>query len=117
MTLTKDLVAASATPLVLAVLQRGDSYGYAIITSVRAASGGEVEWTEGMLYPLLHRLAARGFIESYEAQSDAGRTRKYYRILPPGTAHLEQQSRDFDRVTTTLAALRGLTSGGNHAIA
>lgn len=117
MTLTKDLVAASATPLVLAVLQRSDSYGYAIIGSVKAASGGEIEWSEGMLYPLLHRLAARGLIESYEAVSDAGRTRKFYRILPPGTAHLEQQSRDFDRVSITLAGLRGLTSGGPHVIA
>jgi PadR family transcriptional regulator, regulatory protein PadR len=56
MHIDKDLVAASATPLVLAILAEGESYGYAILKRVRALSGGEFEWTDGMLYPLLHRL-------------------------------------------------------------
>ena len=56
MRIDKDLVAASATPLVLAILAEGESYGYAILKRVRALSGGELEWTDGMLYPLLHRL-------------------------------------------------------------
>ena len=56
MHIDKDLVAASATPLVLAILAEGESYGYAILKRVRALSGGELEWTDGMLYPLLHRL-------------------------------------------------------------
>ena len=53
---SKDLVAASSTPIVLAILARGESYGYEILQEVRAVSGGELEWTDGMLYPLLHRL-------------------------------------------------------------
>ena len=57
MRIDKDLVAASATPLVLAILADGESYGYAILKRVRELSGGELEWTDGMLYPLLHRLA------------------------------------------------------------
>ena len=56
MRIDKDLVAASATPLVLAILAEGESYGYAILKRVRELSGGELEWTDGMLYPLLHRL-------------------------------------------------------------
>ena len=117
MKLAKDLVAASATPLVLAVLRRGDSYGYAILQDIQAASGGRLEWTEGMLYPLLHRLESRGFIESYHATSDAGRARKYYRLLAAGGDHLDTQSRDFDLISSTLAALRGPNPGGTHAIA
>ena len=58
MHIDKDLVAASATPLVLAILAESESYGYAILKRVRALSGGELEWTDGMLYPLLHRLAS-----------------------------------------------------------
>ena len=50
MHIEKDLVAASATPLVLAILAEGESYGYAILKRVRALSGGELEWTDGMLY-------------------------------------------------------------------
>src|SRR5213594_3928265 len=50
MELGKDLVAASATPLVLAILAEGDSYGYAIIKRVTELSGGHLQWTDGMLY-------------------------------------------------------------------
>ena len=56
MELYKDLVAASATPLVLSILKEGDSYGYAIIKRVKELSEREMNWTDGMLYPVLHRL-------------------------------------------------------------
>jgi len=49
MDLEKDLVAASATLLVLAILAEGDSYGYAIIKRVIELSGGHLQWTDGML--------------------------------------------------------------------
>ncbi len=117
MKLAKDLVAASAAPLTLAVLRRADSYGYAILQDIKAASGGRLEWTEGMLYPLLHRLESRRYIESYQATSDAGRVRKYYRLMAAGGDHLDAQSRDFDLILSTLAALRGPNPGGTHAIA
>ena len=62
MHIDKDLVAASATPLVLAILAEGESYGYAILKRVRELSDGEIEWTDGMLYPLLHRLRRLGYV-------------------------------------------------------
>jgi len=64
MRLTKDLVAAAATPMVLGILAQGESYGYAILKQVSELSGGELEWTEGLLYPLLHRLERLGHVES-----------------------------------------------------
>ena len=64
MQLSKDLVAASAAPLILSILRGGESYGYAIIQRVRELSGGQIEWTDGMLYPVLHRLEAQGYIVS-----------------------------------------------------
>src|SRR5438105_12029195 len=51
MKLTKDLVAASAVPLILAILEEGENYGYALIQRTRELSGGAIEWTDGMLYP------------------------------------------------------------------
>ena len=62
MDVNKDLVAASATPLVLAILAEGDSYGYAIIKRVAEVSGGHLKWTDGMLYPVLHRLERQGYV-------------------------------------------------------
>src|SRR5271170_6299990 len=73
MKLTKDLVAASAVPLVLSILEEGESYGYAIIQRVRQLSSGEIEWTDGMLYPVLHRLEEQGFITARWQDSEAGR--------------------------------------------
>ena len=52
MKVTKDLVAASATPMVLGILAEGESYGYAILRRINELSGGELDWTEGLLYPV-----------------------------------------------------------------
>jgi PadR family transcriptional regulator PadR len=100
--IAKDLVAASATALLLAILQKGPSYGYAIIQEVRALSGGELEWSEGMLYPVLHRLEDQGLIESYEDRGDTGRKRKYYRLRPDGRRALAEERRQWDVVQAAL---------------
>lgn len=105
MDIDKDLVAASATPLVLAILTEGDSYGYAIIKRVGEVSGGELRWTDGMVYPLLHRLERRGFVEAVWGQSETGRRRKYYRLTPAGAEHLDRQRRQWQLVDK---AMRGV---------
>jgi PadR family transcriptional regulator len=94
----KDLVAASATSFVLAILSKGASYGYAIIQQVRELSGGELEWSEGMLYPVLHRMEDRGLIESYEERGDTGRKRRYYRLRPDGRRVLKEEQRQWEIV-------------------
>lgn len=91
MELTRDLVAASSVPLVLSLLKNGPGYGYAIIRAIRELSGGQVEWTEGMLYPVLHRLEEQKLVESYWDNGVAGRRRKYYRITEQGLNHLQFQ--------------------------
>jgi len=95
MSLPKDLVAASATPLILSILQRGDSYGYAIIQKVNELSDGEIKWADGMLYPILHRLDKKGLIESYWGKADTGRRRKYYRIRRSGLTALNEQRKNW----------------------
>ena len=84
---SREFIAASATPLVLAVLRQGDSYGYAIIKRVRRLSEETLDWTEGMLYPILHRLEKQKLIESYW-RKEKGRRRRYYHLLPAGEAAL-----------------------------
>lgn len=102
MDISKDLVAASAAPLVLAILAEGDSYGYAIIKRVGELSGGHLQWTDGMLYPVLHRLERLGCVEARWARSDSGRRRRYYRITKAGRAHLETHRRQWQMVDATL---------------
>jgi DNA-binding PadR family transcriptional regulator len=98
----KDLVAASATPLVLAILSEGESYGYAILKRVRALSGGELEWTDGMLYPLLHRLLRLGYVTTEWRTPPEGRRRKYYAITEEGRGALADQQRQWVAVTRAL---------------
>jgi PadR family transcriptional regulator, regulatory protein PadR len=105
MELGKDLVAASATPLVLAILAQGDSYGYAIIKRVAELSDGHLQWTDGMLYPVLHRLERQGLVAAKWGTSENGRKRKYYRITKQGRAQLAFQRRQWQVVDS---ALRGI---------
>lgn len=102
MALPKDLVAASATPLILSILSRNDSYGYDIIQQVREFSGGELEWADGMLYPILHRLEKKEFIESYWDVAESGRKRKYYRISKSGVKELKQQRSNWEKLSQIL---------------
>ena len=105
MDLGKDLVAASATPLVLAILAEADSYGYAIIKRVAQLSGGHLHWTDGMLYPVLHRLERQGLVASSWGMSDSGRKRKYYRITQSGRAQLTEQQEQWRVVDKTLRGI------------
>lgn len=109
MNVSKDLTAASATPLVLAILKENDSYGYSIIKKVKELSKNEIVWTEGMLYPVLHRLEEQQSIESYWKASETGRNRKYYRITEAGLKELETQMRQWKIVNSTLEKTRNIT--------
>lgn len=102
MEINKDLVAASSTPIVLAILAEGDSYGYAILKRVRELSGGAMAWTDGMLYPILHRLERHGLVESRWEKAETGRRRKYYRLTRAGREQLEDERRQWRTVDATL---------------
>ena len=105
MDMNKDLVAASATPMVLAILAEGDSYGYAIIKRVTELSGGHLQWTDGMLYPVLHRLERQGHVAAKWSSAENGRKRKYYRITKGGRAQLAAQRQQWKVADE---ALRGI---------
>jgi PadR family transcriptional regulator len=106
--ISKELVGASARPIVLTILSRQESYGYAIIQQVRELSGGDLVWKDGMLYPVLHRLADEKLISSSWHVSDSGRKRKYYRLTPKGERALEAEKKQWLRVDDILASLWGL---------
>lgn len=102
MHIDKDLVAASATPLVLGILADGESYGYAILKRVRELSAGRMEWTDGMLYPLLHRLERQELVEASWGRSDTGRRRKHYAITTAGRQALAERQAQWAVVADAL---------------
>jgi PadR family transcriptional regulator PadR len=102
MRIEKDLVAAAATPLVLGILLERDLYGYAILKRVGELSGGSMQWTDGMLYPLLHRLERLGYVTSVWGTSEAGRRRKHYAITDSGRQHLADRQEQWAVVADAL---------------
>src|ERR1043166_10164218 len=86
----KELVAASAEPLVLSLLEKGESYGYAIIQEIKARSDNHLQWTDGMLYPVLHRMERKGWTRSRWGESETGRKRKYYSLKKDGKRAMEK---------------------------
>jgi DNA-binding PadR family transcriptional regulator len=106
----KELIAASTEPLVLSLLAEGENYGYALIQQVRELSGDRIRWTDGMLYPVLHRLERQGQIKSRWKTSESGRKRKYYSIKKEGRAALARAQEEWRVVD---AALNLLWSLGN----
>ena len=107
MAIPKDLVAASATPIILSILSNGDSYGYAIIEEVRRASSGQLAWADGMLYPILHRIEKKGLVSSYYKTAENGRKRKYYKLKQSGRHELAQLRRHWTDLHNVLIGLEG----------
>jgi len=102
----KELVAASAEPLILSLLSKGESYGYAIIQEVKQRSGGKLQWTDGMLYPVLHRMERRGLIKARWGESETGRKRKYYSLKKDGKAAMAKHQEQWSLVHSVLAGLK-----------
>jgi PadR family transcriptional regulator PadR len=105
MKLDKELVAASSVLIILSILSKGDSYGYAIIQRVRQLSAGNIEWTDGMLYPVLHWLNENGHIRGRWLKSETGRKRCYYSLQTKGKKTLDEQKRQWGIVTSTFKEL------------
>ena len=103
--LSKELVAASTVPLVLSVLTQGESYGYELIQRVRELSGNRIEWTEGMLYPVLHWMEDEDLIEAEWREAETGRKRKYYRLRKEGRKALQDEQQQWLTVHETLTKL------------
>lgn len=103
--ISKALVAASTKPMILSILLDGESYGYQIIQRVKKLSGGKIEWSDGMLYPVLHRLEKNNLISSSWKMSEKGRYRKYYTIEPKGEEALAQDMQEWLSVHRVLSEL------------
>ena len=102
---SKALIAASTKPMILSILLGGENYGYQIIQNVKRISGGTLEWSDGMLYPVLHRMEKDGFVRSQWKTSDEGRLRKYYTITEEGKIELMKERKQWMSVHDALSKL------------
>jgi DNA-binding PadR family transcriptional regulator len=102
MKFAKDLVAASTVALLLSILEEGENYGYALIQRVHDLSAGKMEWSDGMLYPVLHWLEKEQCVQSRWSEAENGRRRKYYWLKPKGQRLLAEQKTQWLTVHETL---------------
>lgn len=89
--ISKELMGASSVPIVLSILEQGDSYGYEIMQKVKTLSKGRIVWKEGSIYPVLKKLETTGLIKSYWKVERAQRPRKYYAIKQDGKKILQKE--------------------------
>jgi len=108
--ISKELVGASATPIILSVLKKGDSYGYEIVQRVKELTNGEIKWQEPSIYPVLKKLESTGMIKSYWKVQQGERPRKYYTILPEGKEQLEQNLREWQLVHSVFGRILNLSA-------
>jgi DNA-binding PadR family transcriptional regulator len=101
----KELVAASTEPLILSLLATGESYGYELIQEVKRLSEEKIKWTDGMLYPVLHRMEESGWIKSRWVEMENGRKRKYYSIKQGGKKALSEKREQWSMISAVLAGL------------
>jgi PadR family transcriptional regulator PadR len=104
--ISKHLTAASTRPIILGILRQGRSYGYFIIKQIKEMSGGKMEWSDGMLYPVLHRLEKQKLISSAWVLEES-RPRKYYEITGKGKAALAADKEQWTQVNAVLEQLWG----------
>jgi DNA-binding PadR family transcriptional regulator len=103
--LSKELIGASSIPIILSILSKSESYGYEIIQSVKEISNGKIEYGEGTLYPVLHKLEKKGLIESYWKIGESGRKRKYYKVSSMGEKELLLEKENWTIINRIISKL------------
>lgn len=109
MTIDKSLLAGSTALLVLKLLESGDKYGYQMVEELRRRSDQTFELKSGTLYPLLHSLEQKGYIEAWEEDVGAARPRRYYHLTDSGRRQLAEKETEWR--TYADAMLRVLEGG------
>ena len=94
--ISKELIGASASPIILSILKNGDSYGYEIVQKIKGITGGKVTWKEASIYPVLKKLEESGMIKSYWKVIEGERPRKYYTLLADGEKQLEYNRQEWE---------------------
>lgn len=88
--------------LILQCLTDGPSHGYLIARTIKTRSKGVLDFKEGTLYPALHDLEGKGFIESYE-RIENGRKRRYYRLTEDGCKKCNDARKEWKRFTSAVS--------------
>lgn len=106
-----ELLPGTLDLLVLKTLGVGPLHGYAIAREIQRRSGDVLAVEEGSLYPALHRMERRGWIDAEWGYSDSNRKAKFYRVTRAGKSELRQQTAEWMRVSGAVQRVLGAELG------
>ena len=100
-----DLLQGTLDLLILKVVALGPIHGYGISQRIRQISAEVLQVQQGSLYPALHRLEKRGWIEADWGESDNGRQAKFYRLSAQGRSQLADEEQTWNRLSKAVALI------------
>lgn len=106
MAVDKSLASGSTMMLILKLLEEKDMYGYEMIETLREKSENVFELKAGTLYPLLHGMEEKGYVEAYEREAP-GKTRKYYTLTKNGRKQLSAKEKEWKEYTKAVSNVLG----------
>jgi PadR family transcriptional regulator, regulatory protein PadR len=100
-----DLLPGTLDLMILHTLRRGSMHGYAIAEHILASTDSVLRVEEGALYPALHRLELKGFLDAEWGLSENNRRAKFYKLTAKGTRQLEAEHEQWNRMSAAIARL------------
>jgi len=97
-----EFVQGTLDMLILKTLSVGPLHGYAVASRIQQASDDYLKVEEGSLYPALHRMQRRGWVESEWGLSEAKRKAKYYRLTAAGRKQLKSERQEWKRLAAAI---------------
>jgi transcriptional regulator len=105
---TPDILQGTLDLLILRTLQTEPMHGWAISDRIQQISQDVLQVNQGSLYPALHRLEHRGWIEAEWGVSELGRRAKFYRLTAAGRKQLAVEASEWERMTTAIGRVMKL---------
>lgn len=106
---SSEMLRGNTETIILAILKKGDSYGYAVLKTINDQGGGIFDLKDATIYTTIKRMEADGLITTYWGEEQLGARRKYYHITPKGIEYYNQKLEEWDQVNHIL---NNLIKGG-----
>ena len=100
-----ELLKGTLDMLILKIVALGPIHGYAIAQRVQQISREFFQVQQGSLYPALHRLEDRGWLQAESKATDTGRDAKFYSLTKVGRQQLEAEVANWERLTAAVALI------------
>jgi PadR family transcriptional regulator, regulatory protein PadR len=100
-----DLVQGTLDLLVLKILALQPLHGWALSQRLKQVSGEVLQVSDGSLYPALHKLEHKGWIQAEWKPTENNRRAKFYSLTRLGRRHLEREAANWERIASAISAV------------